>query len=79
MLFLRPRRSQRCHFFGSLLGLETVAEGIETAEQATRLWHLGYRLGQGYHFGRPLPPHEVGSLLARTASDRKPVTQRAIA
>ncbi|WP_433789394.1 putative bifunctional diguanylate cyclase/phosphodiesterase [Actinoplanes sp. CA-252034] len=35
------------------LGLDAVAEGVETAEQAQALTRLGYRLLQGYHFGRP--------------------------
>jgi EAL domain-containing protein (putative c-di-GMP-specific phosphodiesterase class I) len=35
------------------LGLTAVAEGVETAEQAEALYDLGYRLLQGYHFGRP--------------------------
>ncbi|WP_285552662.1 putative bifunctional diguanylate cyclase/phosphodiesterase [Actinoplanes regularis] len=35
------------------LGLKAVAEGVETAEQADVLYGLGYRLLQGYHFGRP--------------------------
>ncbi|MCY1143545.1 EAL domain-containing protein [Actinoplanes sp. Pm04-4] len=37
------------------LGLTAVAEGVETAEQALSLYELGYRLAQGYHFGRPVP------------------------
>ncbi|AGZ41906.1 putative signaling protein [Actinoplanes friuliensis DSM 7358] len=36
------------------LGLMAVAEGVETAEQAAELHRLGYRLAQGYHFGRPV-------------------------
>ena len=36
------------------LGLDAVAEGVETAEQAQALSRLGYRLLQGYHFGRPV-------------------------
>ncbi|MEV6630205.1 bifunctional diguanylate cyclase/phosphodiesterase [Actinoplanes sp. NPDC051470] len=39
---------------GNGLGLATVAEGVETAEQAAELHRLGYRLAQGYHFGRPV-------------------------
>ena len=31
--------------------------------RAERLWELGYRLGQGFNFARPLPAHEVGRLL----------------
>ncbi|MEU7908034.1 EAL domain-containing protein [Actinoplanes sp. NPDC049118] len=36
------------------LGLTAVAEGVETAEQAVELHRLGYRLAQGYHFGKPV-------------------------
>ena len=35
------------------LGLQVVAEGIETETQARRLTELGCRLAQGFHFGRP--------------------------
>jgi diguanylate cyclase (GGDEF)-like protein len=41
------------------LGLTAVAEGVETAEQAAELHRLGYRLAQGYHFGRPVPAPDV--------------------
>jgi EAL domain-containing protein (putative c-di-GMP-specific phosphodiesterase class I) len=37
------------------LGLQTVAEGIETAAQRDALLALGCDLGQGYLFGRPQP------------------------
>ncbi|MEA3217034.1 MAG: hypothetical protein QOJ19_3190, partial [Acidimicrobiia bacterium] len=35
------------------LGLTTVAEGVETAEQRAQLQLLGCELGQGYHWSRP--------------------------
>jgi diguanylate cyclase (GGDEF)-like protein/PAS domain S-box-containing protein len=38
------------------LGLEAVAEGVETAEQAARLRNLGCELGQGYLWSPPLAP-----------------------
>ncbi|HET8673157.1 MAG TPA: EAL domain-containing protein, partial [Thermoleophilaceae bacterium] len=37
------------------LGLGTIAEGIETEEQAERLRELGCAWGQGYLFARPMP------------------------
>jgi PAS domain S-box-containing protein len=39
---------------GHSLGLSTIAEGIETEEQADMLRWLGADIGQGWHFGRPM-------------------------
>ncbi|WP_229070281.1 bifunctional diguanylate cyclase/phosphodiesterase [Actinoplanes sp. DH11] len=44
------------------LGLTAVAEGVETAEQADVLYGLGYRLLQGYHFGRPVAAADLDRL-----------------
>ena len=41
------------------LGFTTVAEGIETREQAAMLLELGCTEGQGYLFSRPCPAHEL--------------------
>jgi diguanylate cyclase (GGDEF)-like protein len=46
------------------LGLSAVAEGVETAEQAEALCRLGYRLLQGYHFGRPADEPDFGRVAA---------------
>ena len=46
------------------LGLQVVAEGIETAVQAVRLLELGCALGQGYFFAPPGPPTTIAPLLA---------------
>ena len=44
--------------------MEVLAEGIETAEQLTRLRAIDCRLGQGFHFSPALPAVEVIELLA---------------
>ena len=44
---------------GHSFGLQTVAEGVETAEQLTKLRHLGCDMGQGYLWARPLPPQPL--------------------
>jgi EAL domain-containing protein (putative c-di-GMP-specific phosphodiesterase class I) len=46
-----------------VLGMDVVAEGIETCEQYLLLRELGCRFGQGYLFARPLPAEKVTSLL----------------
>ena len=48
------------------LGLEVVAEGIETSEQMARLQSMGCEQGQGYRFGRPQPPAAIETLLQQT-------------
>ncbi len=45
------------------LGLEVLAEGVETAAQRDFLVTQGCRLAQGYFFSRPLPPAEIFALL----------------
>jgi diguanylate cyclase (GGDEF)-like protein len=48
------------------LGIQTVAEGIETAEQADRMRSLGAMFGQGYYFSKPLAPSEIVDRLEPT-------------
>lgn len=52
---------------GNNLGLELVAEGIETQEQEEAMLEFGCQYGQGYHISRPLPPKELGIFLAAAA------------
>ena len=46
-----------------VLGMDVVAEGIETCEQYRLLRQLGCRFGQGYLFARPLSADAVTELL----------------
>ncbi len=47
------------------LGILIVAEGIETAAQATELQRLGCVLGQGYHYARPAEARAITPILQR--------------
>ncbi|MGQ7295550.1 putative bifunctional diguanylate cyclase/phosphodiesterase [Quadrisphaera sp. KR29] len=44
---------------GAALGMDVVAEGVETAEQAALLAELGCRYGQGYFYSRPAPAEQL--------------------
>lgn len=48
---------------GQSLGLQTIAEGIETQEQADMLVRLGCEMGQGFHYGRPAPAEHLSSVI----------------
>jgi PAS domain S-box-containing protein len=49
---------------GHSLGLTTIAEGVETEEQAHLLLWLGCDVGQGWLYGRPAPEAELASVLS---------------
>jgi diguanylate cyclase len=51
-----------------VLGLSTVAEGIEDETHRRTLAELGCSYGQGYHFGRPMPCHEMAAWSQRHAN-----------
>lgn len=46
-----------------VLGMDVVAEGIETRKQYDLLRQLGCRFGQGYLFSRPVPAEAMGEML----------------
>ena len=50
---------------GRGLGIDVLAEGIETVEHLRKLVDQGCEYGQGYHFGRPLAAAVAGRLLER--------------
>lgn len=50
-------------------GLNVIAEGIETEEQAKILRSLGCREGQGYFFSKPLPPADCEFMFSKPTKD----------
>ncbi|WP_025783822.1 EAL domain-containing protein [Sporosarcina sp. D27] len=46
-------------------GMNVIAEGIETAEQADIVRQLGCREGQGYFYSRPIPATEIREFLEK--------------
>jgi diguanylate cyclase (GGDEF)-like protein/PAS domain S-box-containing protein len=49
-------------------GMEAIAEGVETEEQAELLREMGCDFAQGFHLSKPLPPDDVSRLLADNLS-----------
>ena len=58
---------------GRSLGLQVIAEGIETEEQRYFLLHSGCQLGQGRLFGDPITSAAFLELLLRQATGQHPV------
>ncbi|WP_420793890.1 putative bifunctional diguanylate cyclase/phosphodiesterase [Pseudomonas fontis] len=48
---------------GKSLGMQVIAEGVETAEQESYIIAQGCHEGQGYHYSKPLPARELTAFL----------------
>ncbi|MCP4898363.1 MAG: EAL domain-containing protein [bacterium] len=57
--------------FADRLGIEVVAEGVETSEQAVQLRGLQCPHGQGFLFSRPVPAQDMDELLRSAHISRK--------
>ncbi|MFN3361091.1 MAG: EAL domain-containing protein [Pseudanabaenaceae cyanobacterium] len=53
------------HLLADSLGVEVIAEGIETVEQLTKVRTMGCDYGQGFLFSPPLPVKAATDLLAQ--------------
>ncbi|XWK70434.1 EAL domain-containing protein [Tunturiibacter gelidiferens] len=62
---------------GNSLSLTTVAEGIESQTTADMLLWLGCDLGQGWLYGRPVPPEQLPEVLAARLDPAPPSQSRA--
>ncbi len=54
---------------GAKLGMDIVAEGLETREQVASVRAAGCTLGQGFYFSRAVPDYMAAMLLARERDD----------
>lgn len=59
----------------SAMGIEVVAEGVETAEQELILKEMGCPVAQGYLYGKPVPMEEFESQLKIVNPDRSDFSQ----
>lgn len=57
---------------GAALGLATIAEGIESEEEAAWVKDHGCPFGQGFQFVRPVAANELNGALAAFAAQRGP-------
>ncbi len=57
---------------GATLGMEIVAEGLETIEQVQAVREAGCTLGQGYYFSRAVPDYLAAMLLAQERDEINP-------
>ena len=48
---------------GKSLGMQVIAEGVETVEQEAYIISEGCHEGQGYHYSKPLPARELAAYL----------------
>ncbi|AMA44886.1 putative bifunctional diguanylate cyclase/phosphodiesterase [Pseudomonas monteilii] len=51
---------------GKSLGMQVIAEGVETAEQEAYIIAQGCHEGQGYHYSKPLPARELTHFIRHT-------------
>jgi diguanylate cyclase (GGDEF)-like protein len=56
---------------GATLGMDIVAEGLETIEQVQVVRNAGCTLGQGYYFSRAVPDYLAAMLLSQERQSRE--------
>jgi diguanylate cyclase len=55
------------HQLASALGVLTIAEGVETAEQLARVREIGFSAVQGFYVARPAPAHALRHIVGARA------------
>ena len=62
---------------GSALGMEVVAEGLETEAQVSAVREAGCTLGQGWHFSRAVTADDATALIAAERARDVPMQRSA--
>ena len=79
---LDPKQRSSSELVGAILsmadvlGLDVIAEGIETEAHRSTLSLLGCRFGQGYLFAKPLDPRASGPCSSQNRTLRRPLSLR---
>lgn len=60
------------------LGLDTVAEGVETDDQLNRVASLGIASVQGYYYSRPVPAGDINDIVTTINNDNRHKRKSAI-
>src|SRR4030081_243617 len=63
---------------GRSLGMEMVAEGVETAKQADLLKSLGCEFAQGYFFSKPIDQEGMAEVLLRSRGSAYKLPQQSV-
>ncbi|OPY89298.1 MAG: Phytochrome-like protein cph2 [Syntrophus sp. PtaU1.Bin208] len=71
----QPRIIETILALGNNLGMDVIAEGIETTEQMKKLQDMECQRGQGFFFSRPMDESAVASLLSSLPGTKKKVEQ----
>ncbi|SHL98263.1 putative bifunctional diguanylate cyclase/phosphodiesterase [Phytopseudomonas punonensis] len=56
---------------GKSLGMQVIAEGVETAEQEAYIIAQGCHEGQGYYYSRPIPARELTQYLKQASRSQR--------
>ena len=62
---------------GQTLGIDIVAEGLETSDQVNAVREAGCTHGQGFHFSRAVPDYQAALMLAEERDAHTSTLRRA--
>ena len=67
---IRRRLTETMVAVGRVIGIDVVAEGVETVQDVEILRDMGCRFGQGYYFAKPMSSDDLENWLAGSDTSR---------